>query len=203
MERHNSNGSRVRLTEDDILEAAKRAFAEQGYLGTNLGDVADELGVTRQAIYYYFEKKHDILVSLFERFFDRLDEAVAAAVDPRDDAATRFEAMLAAHIRTVAASPEHSAIFMRDDINLTAEEREKIQKRRRRHNDLFVDTYKQAVAEGRFTDTPASLAVSLVLGAANWTFRWFNPAGRLNPAEFAAEAVAFLAAGYIASPPSE
>jgi TetR/AcrR family transcriptional regulator, cholesterol catabolism regulator len=197
MGRRNEKGSRVRLTEDDILEAAKSAFAAQGYLGTNLGGVADVLGVTRQAIYYYFEKKHDILVALFERFFDRLEEAVATAVDPRDDAAGRFEVMLAAHIRTVASSPEHSAIFMRDDINLTAEEREKIQKRRRRHHDLFVDAYKQAVAEGRFTDVPAGLAVSLILGAANWTFRWFNPAGRLSPAQLAAEAAAFLAAGYV------
>ena len=189
--------SRETLTTEEILEKAKHAFARKGYLGTNLGDVASALGVTRQAIYYYFPTKHDILVAMFDQFFDHLDQAVADAIDSENEPAERFKAMLRAHIRTVGSSPQHSSIFMRDDINLSADQRKRIGQRRRHYNNLFVDSYRESVDAGDFTDEQANIAVALLLGAANWTFRWFRPHAESTPDQLADLATSFLASGFV------
>src|SRR5439155_21512033 len=49
-----------------VLEAAAKLFAQRGFGGTNLQDIADSLGISRPALYYYFKSKDDILASLVE-----------------------------------------------------------------------------------------------------------------------------------------
>lgn len=55
-----------------ILAAAEHAFAARGYAGTQLGEIAGELGLTKAAIYHYFGSKRELLTTL-------LDDSLAAA----------------------------------------------------------------------------------------------------------------------------
>jgi AcrR family transcriptional regulator len=49
---------------DRILETALRHFEERGYAGVSLRDVADELGLTKAALYYHFPSKQGIVEAL-------------------------------------------------------------------------------------------------------------------------------------------
>jgi AcrR family transcriptional regulator len=82
----------VRGTEQDrshdtrsrLRELALRLFAEQGYEKTSLREIAEQLGVTKAALYYYFKSKEDIVRSLVEDYVADLDELIAwAKVQPR------------------------------------------------------------------------------------------------------------------------
>lgn len=53
-------------TRDQILAAARRLYVEQGYDKTSLREVADEVGVTKAALYYHFRSKEDLLLALLE-----------------------------------------------------------------------------------------------------------------------------------------
>lgn len=68
-------------TRDRILDVALRQFTEKGFDATSLQEIADELGVTKAALYYHFKSKDDILVALHMRMhelgrhtLERLDE---------------------------------------------------------------------------------------------------------------------------------
>ncbi len=50
----------------EILRAATRAFAQKGFAGTRVGDIAKEAGIAYGLIYHYFENKDAILSSLFQ-----------------------------------------------------------------------------------------------------------------------------------------
>lgn len=197
MGRPREDGGRPSLSVEDILDRARVAFADRGYTGTNLGDVADALGVTRQAIYYYFPAKHDILVALFDQFFARLESGIDDAIATTGDPVERFAAMYAAHLETVAGSPENSTIFTREDVHLRPEARRELQERRRRYNDRFVAAYKAGISAGRFRNIGPEVAVALLIGSANWTFRWFRPDGDGATRELAATATEFLQSGYL------
>jgi AcrR family transcriptional regulator len=54
-------------TRQRILDAALDLFTEQGYDRTSLREIAEKLGVTKAALYYYFESKEDILLALHMR----------------------------------------------------------------------------------------------------------------------------------------
>jgi TetR/AcrR family fatty acid metabolism transcriptional regulator len=69
--------------EDRILEAAVRVFAERGYHGGSMATVAQEAGVAAGTIYLYFERKQDLLITLFRRdlgdYIERCRPALAEA----------------------------------------------------------------------------------------------------------------------------
>jgi AcrR family transcriptional regulator len=57
-------------TRERILDVALDLFTEQGYDGTSLREIAEQLGVTKAALYYHFESKEDILRALHMRLHD-------------------------------------------------------------------------------------------------------------------------------------
>jgi TetR/AcrR family transcriptional regulator len=57
-----------------ILAAAVRTFAEKGYSGARVDQIAKEAGVNKALIYYYFDNKEAILGELFKTFFRRSSE---------------------------------------------------------------------------------------------------------------------------------
>ncbi len=68
-------------TREKILDVALELFTEQGYDKTSLRDIAERLGITKAALYYYFERKEDILLELhlklhaiFSKIIDELEQ---------------------------------------------------------------------------------------------------------------------------------
>jgi AcrR family transcriptional regulator len=65
-------------TRGRILEAALRLFSELGYDKTSLREIAEEVNVTKAALYYYFRSKEDILAALAGSLFETLDDVLPA-----------------------------------------------------------------------------------------------------------------------------
>jgi AcrR family transcriptional regulator len=75
---------RSRDTRSRLRQLALKLFAEQGYEKTSLREIAEQLGVTKAALYYYFKSKEDIVRSLVEDYVADLDELIAwAKAQPR------------------------------------------------------------------------------------------------------------------------
>jgi AcrR family transcriptional regulator len=63
-------GNDASSTRERILDAALELFLAQGYDGTSLRQIAEQLGVTKAALYYHFESKEDILRALHMRLHE-------------------------------------------------------------------------------------------------------------------------------------
>ena len=61
-------------TKARILEAALALFAQNGYLGTSMSDIARQLGITKAALYKHYASKQDILDRIVERMNEMDDE---------------------------------------------------------------------------------------------------------------------------------
>src|ERR1700753_4004466 len=75
-------GSQGSETRERILDIAQQLFTRQGYDKTSLRDIAERLGITKAALYYYFARQEDILLALHMKIQvlgeDILDELEAA-----------------------------------------------------------------------------------------------------------------------------
>ena len=76
-------------TRREILEAARRLFAERGYVGTSVSDIAEEAGVAVQTIYARLESKRGMLMGLIDLIDEQagvgdLAAAITAATTPAD-----------------------------------------------------------------------------------------------------------------------
>lgn len=58
---------REKNTKERILEEALKLFAQSGYMGTSMNDIAAKLGVTKAALYKHYTSKQEILDSIVER----------------------------------------------------------------------------------------------------------------------------------------
>ena len=73
-------------TREKILDVALELFTSNGYDKTSLRDIAERLGITKAALYYYFERKEDILLELHLRLHamgSSLADELEAAPDGR------------------------------------------------------------------------------------------------------------------------
>ena len=65
-------------TRDRIVAVALRLFSDQGYAATSLREIADELGVTKAALYFHFKTKEDILAAILRGRLDAINAVVDA-----------------------------------------------------------------------------------------------------------------------------
>lgn len=85
-------------TRDAILEAALQLFAERGYIGTRVEDIAQAAGISRATFYKHFAERDQILEHLFGRLLGNAEET---ALPPDADAEPRVRALLDAAAATM------------------------------------------------------------------------------------------------------
>ena len=66
-----------------ILDAARKVFAEKGFHETRLDDIAAQDGFSKAALYNYYSDKESLFLSLANRDFDHLFDAIKNNLDPQ------------------------------------------------------------------------------------------------------------------------
>lgn len=100
-------------TREQIRTVALEMFAERGYDRTSLREIAEQLGVTKAAVYYHFKTKEDILVSLLEDFLGQVDELLDWAEAQPGGPATR-RAVLERYAELLSGPASKLARFMQE-----------------------------------------------------------------------------------------
>ena len=80
-----------------ILDQALRLFADRGYDAVGVQEIAEAAGVTKPTLYHYFGSKHGLLESLLAEYFQRLNQALAAAADYQHDLPLSLERVIRAY----------------------------------------------------------------------------------------------------------
>ena len=88
------NERRREHTRTEILDTAREAVLRDGIAGFSLAAVADELGLTKPALYYYFDSKEALLFEVLLREWHDLATAVEAAVDRTETGADAVEQLM-------------------------------------------------------------------------------------------------------------
>jgi AcrR family transcriptional regulator len=102
---------------EEILQAAKELFLEQGYDSTTIRKIADRVGVSAPALYLYFQDKEQMMLALCDQTFGHLIESVGeiekSVADPRD----RIRQFGEAYLRFGLKHPdEYRLIFLGSNI---------------------------------------------------------------------------------------
>ncbi|ADG81148.1 TetR/AcrR family transcriptional regulator [Thermincola potens] len=86
--------------EEQILNVARRMFAEKGFYGTNLNDVAAEVGIARGTIYLHFPTKEQLLAAIIRKADEQLMARLSGVIKPQDDPLTKLEKIFRQYLQT-------------------------------------------------------------------------------------------------------
>jgi len=184
-----------RLKRRELLRAAVRVFNQRGATNTSLDDVAKELGITKAALYYYFESKQDMLLACYTMSLDLSDDTIALAHRQGKTGREKLEI----YIRTVleeGLSELNPTIGLRQQLVLEPEYLDKLVKRRRLHRDSLRRLIAEGVKDGTIIECSPVILQSLIAGAHSWIFMSYRHEGTMTPAEVASEVARLLANGF-------
>ncbi|MER5432425.1 TetR/AcrR family transcriptional regulator [Streptomyces sp. NPDC002588] len=191
--------SRRELVENEMFEHASRLFAERGFAGTTLGDIAEAMGITRPALYYYVKSKDELLAKLVEEITEGpAAEIEALAADTDADPADRLHRI--AHLMALqpARLPKRFQLLLRSEADLppaVAQSQRAAQRSTLRH---LIGVIDEGVLKGQFRPVEARTAALAVAGMCNWVAWWYHPGGKHGlSADETADQIAGLAVAMV------
>jgi AcrR family transcriptional regulator len=159
-----------------ITRAARESFAERGYHGTSIRDIARGAGLSLSALYHWHAGKQDLLAALIsdsiEEYFRRCDDALREA---GDDPAARLAALMRATVEYRVSRQVESTIAASEWRNLDPAHRERLAERRAAASRLWADLVDDGVARGHFRCEHPDDARRTIIAACNAIAQWYDP----------------------------
>ncbi len=169
-----------------ILDAASRVFRRQGLHASGMRDVAAELDMHVGNLYYYFENKQQLLAYCQEETLAALLELAREVEDADLPADEKLRRLVVGHVERLNERIPGSLAHLEVEA-LEAAGRRRIQPRRDAYERAWRKLVRQGVAAGIFASPDPELTVRAILGALNWTVKWFRLDGAKSAAEIGEE----------------
>jgi AcrR family transcriptional regulator len=165
----------VATRKDELSRHAARLFAERGYHGTSIGQLAEALGVQKGSLYAHIAGKQELLHEAM-RTGARAFHGALDAIDDSLPAVEKLRLALRAHLRIVAEQLEIATVFVQEWRYLEQERREEVVAERRRYEERIRDLFREGRDQGELrSDLDEEAAALVFLSAANWAYTWLRP----------------------------
>jgi AcrR family transcriptional regulator len=178
--------TRATVTSEAVVDAALTLFAQYGYHGTALSQIAEVLGVRTPSLYNHMRSKQELLRTIVERTTEGVLADFQAATDDLTDPVERLRRATVVYALRHATHRREAIVVNRDTASLDEPHRTELQARRREHEHALRQIISDGADAGVFqVDSPA-LASFAIREMCVSIARWFREDGPL-PAEQVAE----------------
>jgi AcrR family transcriptional regulator len=171
---------RAALRRTEIVVAAAKVFARDGYAHVGLRDIAEVVGIRGPSLYHHFESKEDILYAVCLTVTREPNEQTLPLLDATGTPAHRMAALVRGHVRHLHRRQVEHLVALHELPSLSPEHREEIVSFRRYYQRRVRDTIAAGIREGEFTvPHPQPVTVAL-LDLLNGFSGWYRESGSLG-----------------------
>lgn len=159
----------------ELTREAARLFAERGYHGTSIGDLAEALGVQKASLYAHIKSKQDLL---YETMMEgsRAFHGMLDGIDERLPAVEKIRLAMRGHLGVVQDQLDVATVFVREWRYLEGERRDEVLAERRRYEERFRALFREGREHSELrTDLDEGATALLTLSALNWAYTWLKP----------------------------
>ncbi len=168
---------------EEILEAATRLFAAEGFARTDVQVVADELGVGKGTVYRYFETKEALFLAAVDRAMHQLREHVDTAVDKEADPLDQLAAAVHAYLAFFDAKSECIELLILERAAFKDRKKPTYFEHRDANLGRWLDLFRGLVAAGRVREAPVEEFTETISDVLYGTIFTNHFAGRQEPLE--------------------
>ena len=155
-------------TREQLLESATRLFASRGFYGASLANIADELGLTKQALLHHFGRKEQLYAEILSRISDRMLGCVEAARANHKEPAKQLLAALLSVYELSLEAPHETRIIMRELLDSERRTSEVRSWYLRPFLDSLIDITRAITAKKTLSRTDAMTRIYPILGAMSY-----------------------------------
>lgn len=167
-----------------VLRVAAEIFNEKGYHATSLDEIADEIGVTKTALYYYFKNKEQLLYECLKLSYN-CGQTARLETEELDGSALEKLCFLYKRFMILLMEERGAYTTMSNIHALPATSQEELFDRRRQLDRYSRMLIEKAIAEGSVRKVDIRVTSNLFLGAMNWILRWHTEDDITAPEEIA------------------
>ena len=182
-------------TEQRIVDAATRLFAERGYHAVGMRELADAVGIRPASLYNHYRSKQELLFGIAHGTMAALDAGARAAIDGLDTPRERLRAWVVWHVLYHARHPERAKVADEQLRALDGEHREAVMAAR----DAYEALVKELLDAGRdahgWVVPHRSVVTNAITTMCTAVDGWFRPDGPLTAEEVAELYAEFVLAG--------
>jgi AcrR family transcriptional regulator len=180
-----------------VLRTAVQLFLDQGYHGTTLNDVAEQLNITKPALYNYFRGKDEILYECWAIGQERVDDCIDE-IDAGGGAGMAKLRKLIVRYAEVMTTDYGKSLVRFDVRDLTEHNRKIVATAKKKIDRAFRRYIREGIEDGSIRPCDVKLSAFAIAGSLNWIGHWYQPAGPLPAEDIAAEFAIRLTEGLAA-----
>jgi AcrR family transcriptional regulator len=176
---------RFEIMRDQIISCAIRLFARRGLNSVALQEIADELQVSKTALYHYFGGKDDLVRAVFADWTLRRLQEIKAAASLDAPPTARLKNLITFHIRGLVADIDLYKLAFREEENLPSDVKAEFRRLKREVDLVLRDLIRTGIAAGDFAAMDTRLTTFAIYGMCNWMVNWYHPEEKLSAEEVA------------------
>lgn len=155
-----------------ILIAGAKLFHKNGFKGTTLQSIAQEIGIEGPSLYNHIKSKNEILSTLLltnaQEFSDRMQEIKSSS----EKALQKLERLISLHIELTLKNPDAMALMLNEWVHLEKADRTKYVKLRDEYDNDFQSILVNSIDEGDLVETEINLMRFMILSSLRSLYAW-------------------------------
>lgn len=192
----------VRPEKDKRAELLRRAitvFSARGYRATSMNDLAGQVKLSKSTLYHYFSSKQDLLVAIYDGVMAENIEAARRITESNQSVVASLRQMLAERVAYTCHNHRILQIFHEEEAELPRRLMAQVLESRRVYQKVMTDLLERGLEEGVLDfQTSPTMVANCLLGACNWSYKWYNLRGPKSPEELASELADLLMRSIVA-----
>lgn len=183
-----------------MMEAAVDLFAENGFKGTSIRQIARMTETTISNIYYYFGSKGGLLFAILENATCQIVEELREVAESEMEPLERFKLLVKTHLSSLLqAHRKEAKILFLDEEDLS-----RLSKQFQIEIlGMYRKELKNLQSMGYVHERNVTVLAFNIFGVINWHLRWHNPEGRMSIEEINEEMLAFVLQGILGPSPAD
>ena len=167
---------------NQILEAAVKVFARQGFYQSTIAQIAKEAGVADGTIYLYFKNKDDILVQFFSYRTKQVFESFREEVDRAKASSDKLRNLVRRHLAEFQRDRDGAVVYQVETHQSSRLAEEQIREMSQMYRDLISEIIEQGQQEGTIRkDLYVGLVKRFIIGAVDEVINtWLHSNGEYD-----------------------
>ncbi len=168
---------------EQILKAALKVYAEKGYAAAEIGDIAEQAGMARGLVYYYYKDKLSLFRELFNYMTTKAKQHVQTSLAKEGPVLVLLERYISSTFHSMLEESEYVLFFMRmgHDMKIifTEEELARMKNWHVEYLQVFAETLQRGMQSGEIRTMSPWLLAAQFWGAVSHAMGYFRERSRV------------------------